>query len=439
MRVLTVTPVLMMKFLLTATCFGCFSLTGSSASAQPATNAVALNTPTTVNFLPEGHSADEATGPVHFCGENLPVDCPAVTERWLRTISRQAAMAGSLVALKQRALVVFPLIEPILKQHRIPADFKFLPLLESALKSGAVSRRGAAGFWQLMPQTAQSLGLNVSRRRDERFDLTKATHAACRYLNELYKELGSWMLVATAYNAGPTYIGQLTRQHPALHPMALPYRAAETNAYLFQTVAIKELLTHPKAYRSYLSPHHLAALTDGTMTLPQRTAILTSFDTNGLVAAANPPDATPSPFFGIDPAMEVMLLTDNEPGTETVIVASDSVQPARSPALADKLSGQLVTRSLSEGPLTEGKLCLFQVVQPVAINGRTFSVGDLIRAHIEIIDTVSGRVFLRTDAYTMAQSQETVSLNFVATGQPRRPGVDLPTRLENWRLTWESL
>ena len=84
-------------------------------------------------------------------------------------------------------------------------------------------------------------------------------------------------------------------------------------------------------------------------------------------------------------------------------------------------------------------MCLFQVVQPVAINGRSFSVGDVIQAHIEIIDAASGRVFLRTDRYTTAQSQETVSLNLVATGQPRHPGVDLPTRLEGWGLNWESL
>lgn len=432
----------MKLILLTAAGFGRFFLAGPSVAAQPATNAVALNFQTTAMLPREGRSAGEVPEPVHFCGENLPINYPAITQRWTRTLSRQAAMAGSLIVLKHRASVVFPLIEPILKQHRIPADFKFLPLLESAVINRAVSRRGAAGFWQLMPQTAQSLGLTVSHRRDERFDLRKATHAACRYINDLYKQLGSWMLVATAYNAGPNYIGQLTRRHPTLHPMALPYRAAETRAYLFQTVAIKELLTHPQVYQSYLSRRHLAALSDGTTTLPsgERAAILTSFDLDEtafkVIALRN--TASVLPAFVADSTTAVVLLIDDEPTPEAV-VTREPAQPVDVPAPVVGLSLRLSTRSLSEGPLTEGKLCLFQVVQPVAINGRSFSVGDVIQAHIEIIDAASGRVFLRTDRYTTAQSQETVSLNLVATGQPRHPGVDLPTRLEGWGLNWESL
>ena len=443
MHLLSLTPVPMTKLLLLITAgFGPVSFACPSASAQPATNAVALNAATTATLPAENRSPDRTTDPVHFCGENLPVNYPAVTERWTRTLVRQAAMAGDLVVLKRRASVVFPLIEPILKLYRIPADFKFLPLLESAVINRAVSRRGAAGFWQLMPQTAQSLGLTVSHRRDERFDLRKATHAACRYINDLYKQLGSWMLVATAYNAGPNYIEQLTRRHPTMHPMALPYRAAETRAYLFQTVAIKELLTHPQVYQSYLSSRHLAALSDGTTTLPssERAAILTSFDLDetAFKVIALRSTASVLPAFVADSTTAVVLLIDDEPTPETSI-AREPAQPVDVLAPVVGLSLRLSTRSLSEGPLTEGKLCLFQVVQPVAISGRVFSVGDVIQAHIEIIDAASGRVFLRTDRYTTAQSQETVSLNLVATGQPRHPGVDLPTRLEGWGLNWESL
>ena len=100
---------------------------------------------------------------------------------------------------------------------------------------------------------------------------------------------------------------------------------------------------------------------------------------------------------------------------------------------------RLATRSLSEGPLTEGKLCVFQVVMPVTMNGRSFFVGDMIQAHIDIIDAGSGRVYLRTDRLTSAQTQETSVLKMVATEQPKQPGVALPTRLENWQLSWEAL
>jgi membrane-bound lytic murein transglycosylase D len=412
---------------------------GSSAPvfAQPLSAALALSAKATQSLSPLIRVSPRGIDPVHFCGEMLPVDYPAVTTRWLRTLSRQAAMAGSLIALKRRASVVFPLIEPILKQYQIPSDFKFLPLLESALTNHAVSRRGAAGFWQLMPQTAHSLGLTVSHRRDERFNLSKATHAACRYLSELYKQLGSWMLVASAYNAGPTYINQLSRQHPTLHPMALPYRADETKAYLFQAVAIKELLTHPQAYRAYLNSNHLAALSEGVTAISddERTAILTTFDTN------ETPISIESNGFLADSTTSVVLLMDEEVSADEAVageqVAAEVTQSA--PVAAPATTLQLVTRSLSEGSPTEGQLYLFQVVMPALINGRNFAVGDVIQAHIEVIDRASGRMFLRTDQYTSAQAQETAPLNLVATGQPHQPGVALPLRLENWQLTWESL
>ncbi len=439
MRVSTKPTVLMTKFILLmgAACGPVF-LSSSLLLGQTATNALVMNTRTTASPLPDPFSA-KITEPVHFCGENMPVDLPAITSRWTRMLSRQAAQAADLILLQRRASVVFPLIEPILKHYRIPLDFKFLPLLESAVTNRAVSRRGAAGFWQLMPQTAQSLGLRVSRRNDERFNLRKATHAACRYLGDLYKQLGSWMLVASAYNAGPTYIGHLARQHPTLHPMALPYRAAETKAYLYQAVAIKELLTHPQAYRSYLSIGHLEALSNGSPLMPpvERTAILASFDMDESAFAATAPDSTALVWLACptDSVATVALLTDDdEPVADTITGKVSSA-----PAPIDRPLLQLVTRSLSEGPLTEGKLCLFQVVQAIDFNGRSFAVGDIIQAHIEVIDAVSGRVFLRTDQHTTAVSQQTAALNFVATSQPRQPGVDLPLRLENWRLTWESL
>ncbi|GAB4033948.1 lytic transglycosylase domain-containing protein [Spirosoma gilvum] len=429
----------------------CVTLTVSSAIAQ--TNSLlALNVAAPVKALAthlKGVTNDES--PVHFCGEAVPTNHPAIVQRWIRTLNQQASYAADLTVLKRRASVVFPLIEPILKQYRIPSDFKFLPLLESAVTNHAVSRKGAAGFWQLMPQTAQSLGLSVSRRHDERFNLVKATHAACRYINELYEQLGSWMLVATAYNAGPNYIQQLTRQHPDVHPMALPYRAAETKAYLYQTVAIKELLTRPQNYRDQLSSRHLAALSDGgeQVASAERAHILSAFDidektfeklaANRLATNGEEEGAV----FVTDSTTNVVLLTDEESELERIAEPStkltESAIPVEKAVPTSESAVRLTTRSLSEGPLTEGQLCVFQVVQPVTINGRTFAVGDLIQAHIEIIDPGSGRVFLRTDRLTTAQTQETSPLKLVATEHPKQPGVSRPTRLDGWQLAWEEL
>ncbi|MBD2702938.1 lytic transglycosylase domain-containing protein [Spirosoma sp. BT702] len=439
----------MTKLYLTVTAVLGLTIFSSSLAVAQTSPFFALNAASVVKPLIKWATSPKIDeSPIHFCGEMVPIHDPAITGRWTRTLHQQASWANDLNVLKRRASVVFPIIEPILQQYRIPSDFKFLPLLESAVTNHAVSRKGAAGFWQLMPQTAQSLGLSVSRRRDDRFNLLKATHAACRYINELHDQLGSWMLVATAYNAGPNYIQKLARQYPDRHPMALPYRAAETKAYLFQTVAIKELLTRPQIYRAELGGALATLSNDVSVLSTERAAILASFDMDEATfakVAAKVDESEAEPVFVADSTTNVVLIVeDQDKATETVIIDDEpeknekTVATSVAPA-AVLPSNRLLTRSMSEGNLTEGKLCIFQVVQPITINGRNFSVGDMIQAHIEIVDAGSGRVFLRTDQLTTAQTRETIPLRLVATEQPRQPGVAKPSRLEGWQLSWEAL
>jgi hypothetical protein len=189
---------------------------------------------------------------VDFCGESLPFSQTNVVDRWKRVFTLFRPHAGDLGDLQRRADSFFPIIDPILEKHDIPADFRYVPLAESGLRPKAVSRAGAAGYWQLMPGTARSLGLTVNGKTDDRFNVLKATEAACRYLRALYKQLGSWSLVAAAYNVGPGYIrGQLKRQtHRDYYRMRLP---RETQYYLFRVLLYKEVLSRPDDYSSYLS------------------------------------------------------------------------------------------------------------------------------------------------------------------------------------------
>ena len=106
----------------------------------------------------------------------------------------------------------FNVIEGILNQYDLPKELKYLAVIESNLKSSARSRVGAAGPWQLMPQTARDLGLKVNKNVDERRNYVKSTRAAALYLKDLYSQLGDWLLVIAAYNTGTAHVNHAIRQ-----------------------------------------------------------------------------------------------------------------------------------------------------------------------------------------------------------------------------------
>ena len=105
--------------------------------------------------------------------------------------------------IKHRSKVPFTIIDSVLTRYGLPLQLKYLAVIESELKSSALSCVGALGPWQLMPETAQDLGLKVTRQYDERTNYYKSTKAAALYLKDLYAQFGDWLLVLAAYNGGP--------------------------------------------------------------------------------------------------------------------------------------------------------------------------------------------------------------------------------------------
>ncbi|HSU26852.1 MAG TPA: lytic transglycosylase domain-containing protein [Chitinophagaceae bacterium] len=97
----------------------------------------------------------------------------------------------------------FDMMDEILTQHGLPKELKYLAVIESHLKASVRSWAGAVGPWQFMPNTARNFGLRVGRTYDERTDYFKSTHAASRYLTQLFALYGDWLLVIAAYNGGP--------------------------------------------------------------------------------------------------------------------------------------------------------------------------------------------------------------------------------------------
>ena len=112
------------------------------------------------------------------------------------------ANSNRLTAMKKSAIPYFNFIDRILSKYGLPRELKYLAVIESDLKSTALSWVGARGPWQFMPGTARGLGLRVNPDVDDRTDYDKSTNAAARYLLSLYKDLKDWLLVIAAYNGG---------------------------------------------------------------------------------------------------------------------------------------------------------------------------------------------------------------------------------------------
>jgi len=97
----------------------------------------------------------------------------------------------------------FPVIEDYLQRYDLPLELKYLAVIESGLNPLARSTSNAIGMWQFLYGTAQMFGLQITSYIDERCDVYKATDAACRYLQYLYRTFGDWNLALAAYNGGP--------------------------------------------------------------------------------------------------------------------------------------------------------------------------------------------------------------------------------------------
>ncbi|WP_243174921.1 transglycosylase SLT domain-containing protein [Desulfofundulus sp. TPOSR] len=78
-----------------------------------------------------------------------------------------------------------------------PELLKAVAAVESNFDPGAVSSKGALGLMQLMPETAESLGVS------DPFDPAQNVRAGARYLRGLLDRFGNLELALAAYNAGP--------------------------------------------------------------------------------------------------------------------------------------------------------------------------------------------------------------------------------------------
>jgi len=183
---------------------------------------------------------------VAFAGELVPTGLFYVKEQLDRELTVNTYWHSSTLLTIKRANRWFPIIEPILAKKGIPADFKYLALIESALMN-VVSPSGAAGFWQFLEKTGKEYGLEINKEVDERYHVEKATAAACDYLNQAYLKFGNWTLVAASYNAGQGKIDETIDRQQARNFYHL-YLNEETSRYIYRILALKIIYENPVKY-----------------------------------------------------------------------------------------------------------------------------------------------------------------------------------------------
>lgn len=184
---------------------------------------------------------------VTFAGENVSLDDVDMFERYDRELTSMAFTHGNTLLAIKRANKLFPVLAPILEKNGVPKDMLYLACIESTLDPMAVSHAKAAGLWQFMPTTGREYGLEVNDDVDERYNIEKATEAACKYLKSAYKKYGNWESVAASYNGGQGRISRELASQLATSAYDL-WLVPETSRYMFRLLAMKEIMEHPKKY-----------------------------------------------------------------------------------------------------------------------------------------------------------------------------------------------
>lgn len=115
--------------------------------------------------------------------------------------SLKSNLSKSIRILKNSSLYSEKIKEEF-RTKNIPESVFFIPMLESHFVNHSNGKNKPAGLWQIMPQTAKTLGLRNDDFIDERLDYIKATQTATKYLGTYYKKFGKWHLAILAYNSG---------------------------------------------------------------------------------------------------------------------------------------------------------------------------------------------------------------------------------------------
>lgn len=193
---------------------------------------------------------------VVFAGDTVRFERSDIRERMDRELIAFTYTQSVSILMIKRANRYFPQVEPILKAHGIPDDLKYLMVIESNLEPRSVSSASAAGLWQFTQSTGKAYGLEINDNVDERYNVEKATVAACKFLSEAYSKFGDWMTVAASYNGGQQGMTRKRNSQKQTNAMDL-WLVDETSRYMFRLLAAKMMFSNPTEFGLYLTADQL--------------------------------------------------------------------------------------------------------------------------------------------------------------------------------------
>lgn len=101
-----------------------------------------------------------------------------------------------------RVNLYMPIIVKILQEERVPEDFKYLVIQESALLGDHVSVSNAVGFWQFKKEAASEVGVRMDRYIDERMHIAVSTRAFAKFIKKNQAQFNNWLYALLAFYLG---------------------------------------------------------------------------------------------------------------------------------------------------------------------------------------------------------------------------------------------
>jgi membrane-bound lytic murein transglycosylase D len=177
------------------------------------------------------------------------LDEPA-TQKFIEQYSSPGGVAW-LGTISKRSEAYQGFIRKEIEKRGLPQELFYLPVIESAFSTTAVSRAGATGLWQFMRNSIGPYDMRINDWMDERRDFWKSTVGALNKLEDNYRALGSWELALAAYNAGMGTVTRALKRYEGADYWELCRKKAfknETIQYVPRLLAVSYILSNPRRF-----------------------------------------------------------------------------------------------------------------------------------------------------------------------------------------------